>query len=253
MFANSITSSSATSLYVVRPFCSTFSHTFIEKWRRPLSPCLPPCARCTRFFLEAESVRVTCSISGTDRSRIPPIPIPTLSDQIACAHGTAARRATRPSVCRAAHLQQRVSRRVPRGWTVHSTSNAACARGSATLPRHNSLDHQIPTGNTTRVGAMGKPLNVAPQGNAPANSDRSAEVGVRNQPRVGSATRTAIVDWPPCPTSTPSSMPTSLARSPRPKPSAMEANSSKSCTDVMPAPGINFCLPPLGSRGRSEG
>ena len=151
MFANSITSSSATSLYVVRPFCSTFSHTFIEKWRRPLSPCLPPCARCTRFFLEAESVRGTCSFSGTERSRIPPIPIPTPSDQIAWAHGMAWL-ATRPSVCRAAHLQQRVSRRVPRGWRVHLTSNAACARESATLPRHNSLAHQIPAGNKTRMG-----------------------------------------------------------------------------------------------------
>lgn len=106
---------------------------------------------------------------------------------------------------------------------------------------------------TKRDWVMGKPLNVAPQGNAPANSDRSAEVGVRNQPRVGSATRTAIVDWPPCPTSTPSSMPTSLARSPRPKPSMVELNSSKRCTDVMPAPEMNLCLPPLGSRGRAEG
>ena len=35
---NSATSSSATSLYVVRTFCSTFSHTFIEKCRSPLSP-----------------------------------------------------------------------------------------------------------------------------------------------------------------------------------------------------------------------
>jgi hypothetical protein len=62
--ANSATSSSATSLYVVRPFCSTFSHTFIEKWRSPLSPCLPPCARCVRFFFEAGSVR-----SGSHSSR----------------------------------------------------------------------------------------------------------------------------------------------------------------------------------------
>jgi len=40
--ANSCTSSSATSLYVVRPLPSTFWHTFMLKWRRPLPPCRPP-------------------------------------------------------------------------------------------------------------------------------------------------------------------------------------------------------------------
>ena len=39
---NSCTSSSATSLYVVRPLPSTFWHTFMLKWRRPLPPCRPP-------------------------------------------------------------------------------------------------------------------------------------------------------------------------------------------------------------------
>ena len=66
--ANSATSSSATSLYVVFPFCSTFSHTFMLKWRSPLSPALPPCVLCMRFFLAAGSpaaLSVLCSPSGT--------------------------------------------------------------------------------------------------------------------------------------------------------------------------------------------
>jgi hypothetical protein len=48
-------------------------------------------------------------------------------------------------------------------------------------------------------------------------------------------------------------MPTSLARSPRPKPSMVELNSSKRCTDVMPAPGINLSLPLWRGQPRARG